>query len=232
MRVRSLSIVLCALLAVTGTVAAQSFTEEFEDITLLAGQGWYFQNNSSPIGILSWAPSAEERLTRDRGEFQGNTTVFTAYSGAGYIADNYNAGASVATISDWLMTPQVCFVNGDTLAFWTRTATGSSWPDRLQLRLSLNGASTNCGTGPEDVGDFTILLADINPTLVVGGYPEVWTQVIAVVDGAPAPTCGRFAFRYYVTNGGPSGANSNYIGVDLVQFTTDVPVELQSISIE
>ena len=234
MRVRSLSIALCALLAVAGTVAAQSFTEEFDDITLLAGQGWFFQNNSSPIGILSWAPSTEERVTRDRGEYQGVDTVFPAYSGGptSYIADNYNATAGVGTISDWLLTHQVCFVNGDPLTFWTRTATGSAYPDRLQVRLSLAGASTNVGTGPEDVGDFTTLLVDVNPTLAVGGYPEVWTQFTATVTGAPTPTCGRFAFRYYVTGGGPSGNNSNYIGVDLVQFTTDVPVELQSISIE
>ena len=69
-------------------------------------------------------------------------------------------------------------------------------------------------------------------TLAVGGYPEVWTQEVAIVDGAPAPTCGRFAFRYYVSDGGPSGNNSNYIGLDLVQFTTEVPVNLQSISVD
>ena len=233
MKLRFGFIVICALLA-AGTVAAQSFTEEFDDITLLAGQGWFFQNNSSPIGILSWAPSTEERVTRDRGDFQGNDAVFPAYSGGptSYIADNYNAGAGVATISDWLLTHQVCFVDGDDLTFWTRTAEGSIWPDRLQVRLSLAGASTNVGTGPEDVGDFTTLLQDVNPTLAVGGYPEVWTQFTATVTGAPTPTCGRFAFRYYVTGGGPSGNNSNFIGLDLVQFTTDVPVELQSISIE
>ncbi len=234
MRARSLSVALCALLAVAGTVAAQSFTQEFDDITLLPGQGWYWQNNSSPIGTTSWAPLAEGFAPRDRGEFQGNDTVFPAYSGGptSYIADNYNATAGVGTISDWLLTHQVCFVDGDDLTFWTRTATDSSWPDRLQVRLSLAGASTNVGTGPEDVGDFTTLLQDVNPTLAVGGYPEVWTQFTATVTGAPTPTCGRFAFRYYVTGGGPSGNNSNFIGVDLVEFTTSVPVELQSINIE
>lgn len=35
------------------------------------------------------------------------------------------------------------------------TPTGSNWPDRLQVRLSLAGASTNVGSGPEDLGDFT-----------------------------------------------------------------------------
>jgi hypothetical protein len=234
MRGRIPFVALCALLAIAGTAAAQSFTEEFDDITLLPGQGWYWQNNSSPTGTTSWAPLAEGFAPRDRGEFQGNDGVFPAYSGAptSYIADNYNATSGVGTISDWLLTHEVCFVNGDPLTFWTRTATGSTWPDRLQVRLSLAGASTNVGTGPEDVGDFTTLLVDVNPTLAVGGYPEVWTQFTATVTGAPTPTCGRFAFRYYVTGGGPSGNNSNYIGVDLVEFTTDVPVELQSISIE
>ena len=234
MRARSLSVALCALLAVAGTVAAQSFTQEFDDITLLPGQGWVFDNNSAFIGSTSWGPLAEGFSPRDRGDFQGNDTVFPAYSGGptSYIADNYNATTGASTISDWLLTHEVCFVDGDNLTFWTRTTTGSPYPDRLQVRLSLAGASTNCGTGPEDVGDFTTLLQDVNPTLAVGGYPEVWTQFTATVTGAPTPTCGRFAFRYYVTGGGPSGANSNYIGLDLVEFTTNVPVELQSINIE
>jgi subtilisin-like proprotein convertase family protein len=34
----------------------------------------------------------------------------------------------------------------------------------------------------------------------------------------PTPTTGRFAFHYFVSDGGPSGANSNYIGVDEVFY--------------
>lgn len=231
MRARSLSITLCALLTVAGTVAAQSFTEEFEDITTLSAAGWAFDNNSAFTGTTSWAPSPAGRESRGAGEFQGNTTVFPAYSGAGYIATNFNATTGASTISDWLMTPVVTIQNGDTISFWTRTSTGSIWPDRLQVRMSLNGSSVNCGTLPEDVGDFTTLLLDINPTLTVGGYPEVWTQYSATITGVAAPTQGRFAFRYYVTDGGPSGNNSNYIGVDLVEYGA-VPVELLSIDIE
>jgi hypothetical protein len=129
------------------------------------------------------------------------------------------------------MTPAVTIQNGDTISFWTTTATGSIWPDRLQVRMSLNGSSVNCGTLPEDVGDFTTLLLDVNPTLAPGGYPEVWTQFSATITGVAAPTQGRFAFRYYVTDGGPGGNNSNYIGVDLFEYG-EVPVELLSIDIE
>ncbi len=97
--------------------------------------------------------------------------------------------------------------------------------------MSLAGASVNCGTLADDVGDFTTLLLEINPTLAVGGYPNVWTQYSVTISGVAAPTQGRFAFRYYVTNGGPSGSNSDYIGVDLFEYNS-LPVELQTFTIE
>ncbi len=225
--VGAVSLVLCA-----SPVFAQTFSEEFEDITTLAAAGWAFDNNSAGVGLLSWAPAAVEMMTRAGGaDFQGNPAVFAAYSGAGYIADNYNATTGSSTISDWLITPMVTIQNGDTVAFWTRGPDASTYPDRLQVRMSLAGASVNCGTLPDDVGDFTTLLLDINPTLAVGGYPNVWTQYSVTISGVAAPTPGRFAFRYYVTNGGPSGSNSDYIGVDLFEYNS-LPVELQTFTIE
>ncbi|MBK9215519.1 MAG: carboxypeptidase regulatory-like domain-containing protein [Chloracidobacterium sp.] len=63
------------------------------------------------------------------------------------------------------------------------------------------------------------LLLDINPTYQTGGvYPEVWTLQTVTVTGVPSPTLGRFAFRYFVENGGPTGANSNYIGIDTFAY--------------
>ncbi|NUM46156.1 MAG: DUF4397 domain-containing protein [Anaerolineales bacterium] len=182
------------------------FSEGFDDITNLPG--WFTQNNSNPLGTSTW--------------FQGNDTVFPAHVGAptAYIGANFNNTAGVGTISNWLLTPELSLSNGDTFSFWTRTATGSIWPDRLQVRLSTAGASTNVGSGAEDVGDFATVLLDINPTLVAGGYPETWTQYSVVLSGLPNGTTGRLAFRYYVTNGGPSGSNSNYIGIDTVEYVS------------
>ena len=81
--------------------------------------------------------------------------------------------------------------------------------------MSTSGASTNVGANSTSVGDFTALLLDINPTLVTGVYPIVFTPFTVTVSGLGAPnTNGRLAFRYFVTNGGPSGANSDYIGID------------------
>jgi len=69
------------------------------------------------------------------------------------------------------------------------------------------------------VGDFTTLLLDINPTLASGGYPQAWTQYVITLSGLGGPTSGRIAFRYFVTDAGISGSNSDYIGIDTLKIT-------------
>jgi hypothetical protein len=89
----------------------------------------------------------------------------------------------------------------------------------LQVRLSTSGDSTNVGEAATDVGDFTTLLLDINPTYQVFGYPATWTQFTVTISGLSGPTSGRFAFRYFVENGGPDGDNSYIIGIDTLTYT-------------
>ncbi len=190
-----------------GTAAiTPAFSEGFDNITTLPGSGWFLQNNSIPLGSTSW--------------FQGGTT-FPAQTGAAnsYIGANFNATTGTNTISVWLLTPTIDFNNGDVIRFYTRTAAASPFPDRLQVRLSTSGASTNVGTGPTGIGVFTTLVTDINPTYTVGGYPEVWTQYTVTISGLAGQTSGRLAFRYFTENGGPTGANSNYIGIDTFSYT-------------
>jgi hypothetical protein len=174
--------------------------EGFDDIDNLPG--WVLINHSQPLGASDW--------------FQGNENEFPAFDGLpnAYIAANFNNGGDLATISNWLLTPEVRLEVGSNLTFYTRTVVSSAFPDRLQVRMSTNGASTNVGTTATDVGDFTNLLLDINPTYTIGGYPEAWTQFMINISGVPAGTTGRLAFRYFVENGGPEGENSNYIGID------------------
>lgn len=176
--------------------------EGFEDVALLPSAGWLWVNNSEPLGSTGW--------------FQGSPAIFSSYSGAdtGYIAANYNNTTGSGAISNWLLTPPIPLDNGDVIRFYTRTVEGSQWPDRLQLRLSLAGASTDVGSTAESVGDFTVLLLDINPELSSGGYPESWTAHSATLTGIPSRTIGRIALRYYVPGGGPTGFNANYIGID------------------
>lgn len=206
------------LAAASGSVGAQAFTENFDDISTLSGSGWFLQNNSSPLGSLGWFQGTATNATPTPGPFD-------AFNGApnAYIAANFNSTGSTGTISNWLGLPNRTLRNGDVLTFYTRKPTigggQTDYPDRLEVRMSTNGASTNVGANAAGVGDFTTLLLSINPTLVPNVYPQVWTQFTITVSGLPAPTSGRFAFRYFVTGAGSLGSFSDYIGIDNTVYT-------------
>lgn len=194
-------------LAFAGSASAASLTENFDGGI---PAGWTVTNNSAPIGSTSW--------------FQGNPLVFDAHSGDpdSYAGVNFNSTAGAGNISNWLILPTMSFSNGDTISFFTRTADGSIWPDRLEVRFSAIGGS-DVGSSDASVGSFTTLLLSVNPDLDAGGYPEEWTQQSVALSGLSGATNGAIAFRYFVPNGGPSGDNSNYIGVDTLSITAAVP---------
>lgn len=188
-----------------GGGGATLLSEGFDSVAGLTGAGWVMINRSQALGAGTW--------------FQGNSMVFAAHMGAAnaYVGVNFDSaadGAGADTISNWLLTPTLTLENGVQLSFFTRTVTTPAFPDRLQVRMSLNGASTNVGATAVSEGDFTTLLLDINPTLTTVGYPNTFTQFMATLSGIGSPTTGRLAFRYFVTDGGPTGANSDYIGLD------------------
>lgn len=188
--------------------ACVPLVEDFNDITTLVPNGWVRTNNSQPVGPTAW--------------FQGNINLFQAQSGPpdSYIAANFLNGNGTATLSNWLLTPAINLQNGAQFTFYTRVFENpSDFPDRLQVRYSLNGTSSNVGATATDVGDFTTLLLDINPNYLPSGYPDTWMQFTVTVSGVGAPTLGRLAFRYFVENGGPTGTRSDYIGIDTVRYT-------------
>src|SRR5207249_10586509 len=121
------------------------------------------------------------------------------------------------TISNSLLAPPLSLTHRDTMTVSARTVNPPVFPDRLQVRMSTNGGSVNVGTTPTDVGDFTVLMLDINPTYTSTGYPSAWTQFSVTVSGLASPTTGRLAFRYFVENGGPHGTNPTHIGIDTFQ---------------
>ena len=178
-------IVLILLITVSGfwttSLKAQVlYNEGFTTVAPLP-TGWAAQNLSAPVGTTGW--------------LQGNAGVFPANSGAttAYIAANFNNVGGANVISNWLFNPSVTLTNGDIFTFYTRTVNAPAFPDRLQVRLSTNGASTNVGATSASVGDFSTLLLDINPTYTLAGYPIVWTQYTIVISGLAAPTPGRIA---------------------------------------
>ncbi|AKU92701.1 choice-of-anchor J domain-containing protein [Vulgatibacter incomptus] len=198
------------------TVPVTLIDEGFDDISQLPARGWSFENLSAPPGIVSW--------------FQGNNVSnggpFDAFDGNanGYIGVNFNSTAGSGTISNWLVSEPVNFGGQAALSFYTRAADGPTrYADRIEVRAC---PQLPCAL-PEDsgsVGDYSILLGAVNPTLVSNGYPSAWTRFeYTNAAGIPWSGSGRFAIRYFVTNGGPTGANSDYIGIDRLVMSAGAP---------
>ncbi|MFT7071113.1 MAG: hypothetical protein ACJAX3_000081 [Patiriisocius sp.] len=207
---KKITFLMVAFLATSLTFAQVLEIEEgFEDITILTD--WDFVNASTDAdnASSSWA--------------QPDGSVFEAHEGdpGAYISVNFNSTTGVGTINNWAILPELTLSNGDELKFWTRTIAGQAFPDRLEVRISPDGTATfpiDDGSG-EDVGSYTELLLSINADLD-GNYPEDWAEFTVLVSGLTSAVATRLALRYYVTEGGPSGTNSNFIGVDTLSLTT------------
>lgn len=208
----SVAAVSLAFAALPLTAQAQSFTEGFNSG---GGTGWTTTNNSTNADG-SWGLAS--------GLTNSGVTVVSPYEGNAFaVADYTSTGgddSGVGTISNWLISPLITGMqNGDVITFYTTTVPDSGFPDRLELRMS-TGSGTDVGSSETSVGTFTSLLTSVNSTLDVGGYPETWTQYTVTLSGLSGPTTGRVAFRYFVTDGGPAGDNSNVIGVDAFSYTS------------
>lgn len=218
-----------SVLAVNSQVLInEGFTNPFNPTTA----GWVVSNLSSPLGTTTWT--------------QG-TTNYNSYDGAPtdyYFANFNSAGATApAGISNWLITPAVTIYNGAVIEFATKTIDQGAGqpnfaPDRLQLRMSQTGV-TAIPAGTTSVGSFTDLLLDINPNLntstvsavnngSVNGYPKAWTVYSVQIAGVTGTVTGRFAFRYFVDDGGNGGLNSNNVGLDAVKYTLPCDPTVQS----
>lgn len=199
-----------------GSALGAELSEGFENVpALFSAGGWVQINRSNPLGPATYLQGGTSLSPAQSGPVNSFAVVNFASTGSP------DGSSGVGTISNWAITPTLVYDNGDTIEFWTRS--GGLFPDRLELRFSSNGASTNVGATESTVGDFSTLLLSINPNLAQGGYPAAWTKFTATIAGLQAPTSGRVAFRYFVTDGGPDGANSNIIGIDTLSIAPAVP---------
>lgn len=175
------------------------YTDNFDganDTTALKSRGYKpYYRGTGPQGLTAtwFQPSAAPPFPA----FNGPTT--------GYVAANYNAVTGANNIDSWLVLPRLSSGGiqlGDSLYFYSRSATGSTYPDSIRVMFSVND-STPEGTWTE-LGRFK--------TNTTTGWE---------LRGFRAPSTasmGRFAIRYCVANGGPSGLNSDYIGIDALSI--------------
>lgn len=199
-------IITLSCLTLLSQMATAQNPEDFADVTNLPG--WSESNQSNPLGVTDW--------------IQGNSTdVFNSHQGApdAYLAANFNnTTGATGVICNFQILPDIDMVR---MSFYTRSIIGSNgvtiYPDRLRVRYSPTGG-VNVGDCTNGFGDFTDELIVINPDLLntqdPGSYPiDDWTEFETEVPGD-----GRIAFVYHVTDAGPSGSNSNYIGIDTVSW--------------
>ncbi|WP_264520427.1 T9SS-dependent choice-of-anchor J family protein [Flavobacterium sp. N1994] len=214
------------LLVASGAIQSQTqnlYNFGFDGTTQnMLSAGWVQTNQSATADpLFPWSISTAATDPGVQGQSGGaNSFCWVNYQST--------TSATGATISNWLISPTITVKNGDVISFYSKKGViGSTFADRLQLRMSINGAATvNPSTGPDDLGNFTILLEDINPNLNLTSYPSTWTLYSYTISGLLGITDCKFAFRYYVTDGGPSGANSDLIHVDT--FSVDRPSSLNT----
>lgn len=146
--------------------------------------------------------------------FQGGS-LFLAFEGpdTGYVAANYNGANTNGVIDQWLISPAITVAPGDTLNFWARSPNSSAFDDSINIMYS-----STAGITPAAFVSLGRFLVDTTN----------WQQFFIFFNSSATM---RFAIRYYLFDGGPSGARSNYIGLDMFQLITHTSSYPSAISI-
>jgi hypothetical protein len=203
-------------LAATGSPAqAQMLFESFETGLPAIGAS-VNQNPAVPLTLSSgtWFGLNAGPTPAGTGVFASTGQVqFVPYpDGTTSAAMNFNGNTGAGQILTYLMSPVLTLNNGDQISYRT-ISVNSTFPDRMRVMLSTNGAGTTAA-------DFTTELRVINPSLTQGGYPSTWTLFTDTLSGLPGGgVSGRFAFLYDITDGGPAGLQGDLIGIDTVSYT-------------
>jgi hypothetical protein len=209
------------LLAYNSSGQEVLFYEGFDNVEELFNHDWIKINRSNPLGEDTWG----------QGGYVGQTPA--SGEAGSYVHNSFMAttDAGVGVISDWLITPPVELMNGDIIGLQALSFVSSVYPDRVEVRISMNGGS-DVGSDENSVGDFSTLVFSINPDLTTTGFPSLlddegnlldsWTPFAGVVTGLSGATSCRIAVRYWVTDAGGAGNNSSSIGIDDLSATRGI----------
>lgn len=152
--------------------------------------------------------------------FQGTIANWGDYntgSTAQWVASNYNSVTGANNIDNWLVTPALNISVGDIISFYSRSPLNSTFPDSIRVMYSAVGDSTPEALTWVELGNFESNTAG------------AWAQNSFIAPTAGAT--GRFAIRYNVVDGGPTGANSDLIGIDQLDIFTPATFDLLSLSV-
>jgi hypothetical protein len=177
----------------TGILVYADSLDGANDTTSLKSRGYlpYYRGGGTQGSQPTW--------------YQGQESVFSAFQGpsTGYMAANYAVVSGANNIDSWLVFPRLSggIQAGDSLFFYQRSPDASTYPDSMRVMYSTSDSIPE-GTWVE-LGRYKVSTSG-------------WE-----LKKFRAPTTsenGRFAIRYCVADGGPSGSNSDYTGTDLIQI--------------
>jgi hypothetical protein len=138
--------------------------------------------------------------------FQGQPSKFPAYNGPqnGYIASDFNVVTGQNNIDCWLVLPRISggILTNDSIFLYSRSEQSNPYADSIRVMYSTNDSIPE-GVWSE-IGRFKTSTSGFWEKR---GFKATDTSI-----------SGRFAIRYCVANGGPSGQNSNYIGIDAISI--------------
>ena len=212
----------CSLLATPLMAQVATLEEGFESVIdlnppnedgMILADGWLGALRSQPEGFTGVFQGVPPDGMGGGGGFLAHEGPVNSYMGVSFTS----AGSFTVddVISTWMISPVLQMSDGQVISFYTRTVELSMFPDRLDIRLSTNGASSNVGSNAFTVGDFATSLMTINPGLMLGGYPEEWTRFDVEITGVGDMVEGRFAFHYFIED---LSANANAVGIDTLSF--------------
>ncbi|HRH61865.1 MAG TPA: choice-of-anchor J domain-containing protein [Bacteroidia bacterium] len=166
------------------------------DTTGLQARGYltYFRGAGGPGAAPHW--------------FQGNPNFSLAFNGndSDFVMSNYQSVGGANDIDNWLVLPALNVTAGDGISFYSKSVQGSTFPDSIRVMYAANGDSV-----PEDLGWVELGRFKVNTQ-------GIWQlKTFFVTTGG---TNARFAIRYAVVDGGPSGSNSDAIGIDELNVFT------------
>ncbi|KPL81222.1 choice-of-anchor J domain-containing protein [Herpetosiphon geysericola] len=231
-RASLLGILLLAGIGLQGLVQPQTpsaptaptvLNENFDSFAGALADGWFIVNASEPINSDTTDHDRWKQGRSNGYNMNAHSGANNSFAGSSWQASNINGNAIV---SNWLLTPPLVLENGKTVSFWTRSLGCISDPDRLDIRYSLAGTSTNVASG-NNTGNFSNLIGQINPNQETGhdpdgsnGYPcDDWAQFTYTISGVSQPTVGRIGFRHYIVD---TSDNGQYIGIDDFSYSGNV----------
>lgn len=225
-----------------------SFTETFDTTDAALARGWKIFNKSVPTGPSVWQdggsiPPLFNAFTNKgmNAGFIGTNTLSTSAQ-KGIISQWLISPSLLMQNGDKI----VFYTRAQKLPGYLNDNSNDStdFANRLQVLVNIQNDSAELIGEGENTGSFigvTDPVIDINPNYyewhntpgsypIDGGptstaetiaqaYPTEWTRFEGKITGLSKPTTGRFAFRYFIKDGGSAGRGSG-IGIDEVTYTS------------